>query len=311
MPTFSAATLAVLQRQVGHVTSRQLTDGGIGRTARRRLVSTGVLEQPFKSVYRVATARVTLEQRLIALSLAHPSGFITGATLGGYLGLRRMPRASKITLCIAHDSRIDIPPDVHVKQSTRISPFDVRTLPNSMRVASWPRLIFDLAAELTVVNLISVIDQVLTAGHCTLADLSGIATRLCHPARRGSDVFMRALMERGSRKPVDSHPELRVLHGLLARDVPVEPQHSDLQLPNGKRIRIDLAVPSVRWAVEIDVHPEHSQPAGIVSDKQRDRQLHLVDWQVERVTDADFADFERLLDELAALYRARVAALAA
>lgn len=310
MTTFSAATLATMQRQVGHVTSRQLNDGGIGRTARQRMVDDGVLERPFKSVYRVATRRPTFEQRLIALSLAHPSGFVTGPTAGGYLGLRRMPRASKIHLSIRHDARIEIPPDVRVRQSTRIGPFDVRTLENGIHIASWPRLLFDLAADLTKTNLTSVIDQVIRAGDCSLEELGALSLRLCHPSRRGSELFERTLLERGVRKPVESHPELDVLNGLLARGVPVAPQ-KELKLPNGKRIRIDLAVPAVRWAVEVDVHPDHNQPAGIASDKQRDRQLHHIDWQIERVTDEDLQNPEPLFDELAALYRRRASSLAA
>ncbi len=310
MPTFSAETLATMQRQVGHITSKQLAAGGIGKTARERLVDDGVLHHPFKTVYRVAVQRPTFEQVLVAISLAHPTGFITGPTAGGYLGLRRMPRASKIHLCLPHPIRIDEPDGVLLRQSTRIGPFDVRTLENGMRVASWARLLFDLAADLTQANLTSVIDQVLRAGDSSWEELGAISVRLCHPNRPGSDLFVRTLMERGDRKPVDSHPELDVMNGLLARGVPVVPQDA-LRLPNGKRIRIDLAVPAVRWAVEVDIHPAHSQAAGIVSDKQRDRQLHRIDWQVERVTEDDFANPLALFDELAANYRARVIAVAA
>jgi len=311
MPDFSAATLTTMQRQIGHLTSTQLAAGGIGRTARRRLVDDRVLDRPFKSVYRVSTKRPTFEQRLIALSLAHPSGFITGPTLGGYQKLRRMPRASQLHLCIGHDSRIDIPADVRVRQSTRIGSLDVRMLDNGMRVASWPRLLFDLAADLTKTNLTSVIDQVLRDGHCSLEELGAIAQRLCHPNRPGSELFMRTLMEHGGRKPVESHPELQIMNGLVARGVPVEPQHEDIRLHNGKRVRVDLAVPAVRWGVEVDVHPSHRMPVGVVRDKQRDRQLHRVDWQVEHVSDEEFVDLESLLDELAALYRDRVAVVAA
>ncbi len=310
MPNFSAKTLITLQRQVGHLTSRQLTAGGVGRTARQRLVDDGVFERSFKSVYRVATRRPTLEQRLVALSLAHPSGFVTGPTAGGYLGLRRMPRASQIHFCIPHDARIEIPHDVRVRQSTRVGPADVRRLENGILIANWPRLLFDLAADLTKASLTSVIDQVLRAGDCSLEDLGAISLRLCHPTRRGSDLFLRTLMERGDRKPVDSHPELDVLNGLLARGVPVEPQ-DELRLPNGKRIRIDLAVPAVRWAVEVDVHPSHGLQPGIVSDKQRDRQLHLIDWEVERASEEELRKPEALFDELAALYRHRLLVLAA
>ncbi|MCE9623148.1 MAG: hypothetical protein K8R99_12460 [Actinomycetia bacterium] len=310
MSNFSAATLELLQRQIGHLTTQQLAAGGIGRSGRQQLVDNRVLDRPFKSVYRVATRRPTLEQRLVALSLAHPSGFVTGPTAGGYLGLRRMPRASQIHFCIRHDARIDIPVDVKVRQSTRIAPVDVRTLENGMRIASWARLLCDLAADLSKVSLTSIIDQALREGHCVLEELDAMSLRLCHPTRRGSELFRRTLMERGHRKPVDSHPELAVLNGLRARGVPAIPQ-DELLLPSGKRIRIDLAVPAVRWAVEVDVHPEHNRPSGVASDKQRDRQSHRIDWQVDRVTEEDLVDPETLFDELAANYRARVAAVAA
>lgn len=310
MPSFSADILAAMHRQQGLITSKQLSAGGLHRDARQHLVEQGTLSRPYKSVYMVATRRPTFEQRLLALSLAHPSGFITGPTAGSYLGLRRMPRLSKIHLCLPHPIRIDEPEGVLLRQSTRIGPLDVRTLDNGMRVASWARLLFDLAADLTKANLTSVIDQVLRAGDSSMEELGAISLRLCHPNRSGSELFERTLMERGNRRPVDSHPELDVLDGLLARGVPVVPQN-ELRLPNGKRIRIDLAVPSVRWAVEVDVHPSHAGPVGIVSDKQRDRQLHLIDWQVERVTEEDLANPQALFDELASLYRARVRTVAA
>ncbi len=310
MPKFSAEALATMQRQLGHITSKQLTASGIGRTSRELLVDDGVLDHPFKTVYRVATRRPTFEQRLIALSLAHPTGFITGPTAGAYLGLRRMPRASKIHFCLPHPIRIDEPDGVLLRQSTRIGPLDVRILDNGMRIASWARLLFDLAADLNKTNLTSVIDQVIRAGDSSMGELGAISIRLCHPTRRGSELFQRTLMERGNRKPVDSHPELLVMNGLLARGVPVQPQDA-LRLPNGKRIRIDLAVPAVRWAVEVDVHPEHERPRGTASDKQRDRQLHLIDWQVDRVTEEDLLDPKAILDELATLYRKRVSVVAA
>ena len=88
------------------------------------------------------------------------------------------------------------------------------------------------------------------------------------------------------------------------------PQVSDLVLPNGSRIRIDLAVPDVRWAIEIDVHPDHILLEGTTRDKRRDRQCHLIGWQIERVTEVDLIDLPALVDELVVLYRTRVDAAA-
>jgi hypothetical protein len=121
---------------------------------------------------------------------------------------------------------------------------------------------------------------------------------------------MRSLVERGNRPAAESHPEVVLGNALRARGVPVVPQVSNLVLPNGKRIRIDLAVPDVRWAIEIDVHPDHLLLEGTTRDKRRDRQCHLIGWQVERVTEVDLLDLSGLVDELVALYQARVSAAA-
>ncbi|HEY0519618.1 MAG TPA: hypothetical protein VGC84_09010 [Ilumatobacteraceae bacterium] len=117
-------------------------------------------------------------------------------------------------------------------------------------------------------------------------------------------------MARGERPAAESHPEVLVGDALRARSVPVVPQLADLVLPNGTRIRIDLAVPAVKWAIEIDVHPDHLFLEGTTRDKRRDRQCHLIGWQVERVTDLDLLDLANLIDELVDLYRVRSAAAA-
>ncbi len=88
------------------------------------------------------------------------------------------------------------------------------------------------------------------------------------------------------------------------------PQVSSLLLPNGSQIRIDLAVPDVRWAIEIDVHPDHLLLEGTTRDKRRDRQCHLIRWQVERVTEVDMIDLPGLIDELVALYQVRISTAA-
>lgn len=311
MSTLNAAALGVLARQLGLITSDQLRSAGVGRAARQALIKARVLGRPYKSVYSVGTGELTFEQRLVALTLAHRGSFITGATAGGYLKVRRMPTASEIQLCVPHGRRLDAIQGVRFRQSTAITSLDHRTLANGMEIATWPRLFFDLAAELSAKDLMSAIDQGLNDGRCTVEELGAIARRLCHPHRRGSERFAAVLLARGGRRPVDSHPELEVLEGLLARGVPVEPQHSELILPDETTVRIDLAVPAVRWAVEIDVHPSHLGLEGATRDRRRDRQLHLIGWQVERVTAVDLLDPVGLLDELVALYQRRVVSLAA
>jgi hypothetical protein len=125
--------------------------------------------------------------------------------------------------------------------------------------------------------------------------------RVATAARLAFDLAQDLSME-DHRSVVESHPELQIAEGLRLRGVPVELQVSYLKLPNGKRIRLDMAVSHVRWAVEVDVHPDHLLLDGTTKDKQRDRWCHRIDWQVERVTELDILDLTALCDELAELY---------
>lgn len=305
MSTLSPVVIATIHRQVGHITAQQLAAAGVSRSSRQRLVDKKVFTHVYKSVYRLVDGAPTFEQRLVALSLAHPSGYVTGPTLGGYLGVRKMPKSSKINLCLPHGSPFAASTEIRIRQSTKIESADRRRLENGMMVASWPRLVFDLAADLSPRSFVSVVEQVLDL-HCTVQELAEVGRRLCHPGRPGSLLFMETLLRRGGRAAVQSDAELLVLEGLLARGIPVVPQHSDLRLPGGGTVRVDLAVPTVRWGVEVDVHPSHFRLSGVTRDQRRDRKVHLVDWQLEHVTELDLLDLEPVLDELALLYRTRV-----
>jgi hypothetical protein len=310
MSQLTSSALHIMQRQLGAITSAQLRSSGVANRARRRLLDDGVVEDVGHFVYRVRGMPLPLTARIVVLCLQHPAGFVTGPTAGGLLDVRRMPKASKIHFCMPHGARFDYPNYVELRQSTVAPPEHAVTLDNGVRIATADRLAFDLARDLSVPDLSSVVEQLLHRKDTTMEALIEMASQLCSPRRRGSDTFAKVLVRRHLGAAAESHPELLVLKGLLRNDVPVEPQEK-LILPNGRNIRIDMAVPSVRWAVEVDVHPDHLGLEGSTRDKQRDRQLHLVDWQVERVTALDLLTLPTTLAELAELYRRRRVAFAA
>ena len=70
-------------------------------------------------------------------------------------------------------------------------------------------------------------------------------------------------------------------------------------------VHVDLAVPDIKWGIELDIHPEHRSIEGHAGDARRYRSLHFVEWQIEPVSEQDMANLNTLADELAALYRAR------
>ncbi len=305
MGDLPGASLGILHRQLGVISAAQLRNTGVSDRSRRRLLATGVIEPAGRSVYRVPDIPLTFQSRLVMLSLQHRRGFITGPTAGGLVGLRRMPRASRVHFCVPHGLHVDVGNHVQLRQSNYIAPHHVRRLDNGIAIADWGRLAFDLSADLAHTDLASALEQMLQWQVVETTDLVDIARELCGRGRPGSRQFARVLVERHPGPAAESHPELRVLDGLRRCGVPVVPQVAGLQLPNGSSIRIDMAVPEVRWAVEVDVHPDHLDLVGTTRDKRRDRQLHLIGWQVERVTRLDLLDLRRTLDELVELYEVR------
>ncbi len=303
------AAFAILRRQLGHATVRQLEDAGVGRNARRRLVDGGAMVAVHRSVLRISSAPPTFESRCVALCLAHPTGFVTGPSGGRLVVLRRMPAAEPIHFSVPHGTHT-FDEGVVLRQSRKVTALDVLHLTTGIVIASAPRLAFDLARDLSEADLASVIEQLIHRKKCTMGSLGATARRLCHPTRPGSMQFARTLIARGDRPAAESHPELMLGEALRARGVPVQPQFRDLVLPNGSKVRLDLAVPAVRWGIEIDVHPDHLLLDGTTRDKRRDRQCHRIGWQIERVNEVDLLDLDGLLDELVALHAARIAAAA-
>ncbi|HNJ98306.1 MAG TPA: hypothetical protein PLV13_09290 [Ilumatobacteraceae bacterium] len=300
-----AEALDCFRTHHGMATAPMLTVAGISRRSRNRAVEEGLFEVWYERVFRICSTPLTLEARCAALCLAHPRGFITGPTAGKLRGLRRMPRLQDdIHFAHPHGAHIGPYPGVRLRQSTKIPPAHRVHRADGIIIASDARLAFDLAASLGPLDHCSVVEQLLREGRVTMATLGRMGSEMAHPARPGSVRFVATLLGRSGR-PADSHPEVRVAAALRALGVPVVAQYGDLQLPNGRKIHLDLAVPSIRWGIEIDVHPEHLLLEGTTRDKRRDRQCHRIGWQVERVSELDLLDVDGLCDELAALYHAR------
>lgn len=306
MSGLNPQAMAVLSEHHGVATLKMLKEAGVGRRAVERLIEHGVLLRRHERVVRIASTPLTEESRCVEACLAYPRGFITGRTGGRLTGLRRMGQDELIDVCVPHGSNVGPLEGVRLRQSTKIQPVDIQ-LPrrDGIRIASAPRLAFDLGADLTQRDHASVVEQMLHDRKCTFATMLSTARRLLHPLRPGSAVVAATLLGRGHRAAAESHAEVDLAAEMRKFNIPVVPQ-GPLTLPNGGRVRIDLAVPHIRWGVEIDLHPDHLLLAGTAKDKLRDRQCHLIGWEIERVTELDLLDLDGLLSELNALYLARL-----
>lgn len=309
MSSLTPAATKVFRQHHGVATGQMLTDSGVGPRARRRLVEEQILDLLFKRVYRITSAPITLESRCVALCFAHPSGFVSGPTAGRLEGYRRMPASEQIHFTVPHGLHIEYRDDIVLHQSTAVTPADVTKRSDGITVASPQRLLLDLAATLSTDDLLSVIEQSIQKRRCTFFSLVYYARRLSHPRRTGSLRFARLLIERGNAPALESHPEVVLEMALKRKGIPIVRQVRLLDLPDHPPIRIDLSIPELRWAIEIDVHPDHLLLQGTTKDKRRDRQCHVIGWQVDRVTELDMLDVETLADELESVYLARLASI--
>ncbi len=272
------------------------------------MLAAGLLALEHERVLRICSSPSTMESRCTALCLAYPDAFITGPTGGRLTGLRRMPPPEPIHLEIGHGHNIGPFVGVVLRQSTKIHPADVQARrKDGIRLASPPRLAFDLGADLSERDLASVVEQLLHERRCTWGSLLSVARRLTHPGRPGSHTVDRVLAARLSGAPAASHPEVAVVDALRSIDVPAVVQQRRLDLPNGSPAWIDIAVPEIGWGIEIDVHPDHLLLEGTTRDKAHDRQCHLIGWQIDRITPLDLLDLPGVALELKALYMVRLA----
>jgi hypothetical protein len=209
-----------------------------------------------------------------------------------------------IHFAVPHGSNIGPLDGVRIRQSTKVDRSHVVTRSDGIRMASPARLAFDLAADLDAVEHRSVVEQLLSERRTTMSTLVKVGRDLAHPARPGSVKFMATLAGRAPGGTAESHPEVLVADGLQRRGVPVELQVGHLDVPGFGRIRFDMAVQTARWAVEVDVHPDHLLFSA-TKDKRRDRGCHRIDWQVDRITELELLDLETICDELAENYRIR------
>jgi len=215
MSDLTPAAMASFARCHGVLPTSRLRECGVGRSTTERLVRARVLRREHKSVYVLAAAPTTFEQRCAIVCAAHPEGFLTSTTAGVLLSLRRMPPRTGIHLATRHG--------VHLP------------------VELGARLAFDLSIDLLPIDHLSVIHQLIERRHTTLDELVAIADELCHPARRGSGRFRESLGRFGGGEAADSHPEVVLAEALRDRGVPVVHQARVVRVARGNTARIDLA----------------------------------------------------------------------
>jgi hypothetical protein len=180
---------------------------------------------------------------------------------------------------------------------------DILQRDDGIRVTSRARTAFDLARWLGPDDLLSVIEQAAHDGHVSDDEFLAAAVDWISPRRPWAREFLRALDRRLPGGPAESHPEVRVADALGRAGVRGLVRQHCIQLPGHGDVRFDLAVPELRWAIEVDLHPRHRETMGIAADIRRDRAASSIGWSTSRITEAQYdRSFNETIAELALVH---------
>ena len=286
----------------------ELLDLGVTEHQLKWARRSGVLVTHGRSVYRLAGAPATTDQRMALACAAAPDVVVSHRSAGRLWGLRRLGRDDRLHVTIGGRSNRRVP-GVVVHRSFRMDAVDVIERDDGIRLTSPPRTAFDLAAVLHDDALASIIEQLLHEERCAVPTLFATGRRLGERGRTGSARFARVLQSRPAvLKPAASDLELRLERALRRRRAARPVRQHPLQLPSGEVVHPDFYWPVQREALEVDHVTWHGGKLDLTYDKRRDRQLWRLGVHVTRVTDDEIRHhLGRVVADIGAILRSRAA----
>jgi hypothetical protein len=256
---------------------------GVSTTRIRRLVTGGVLQRILDGVYRFTGAPVDPLAREVATSSRKIGMLVSGPNAARHWGLRRVGNDGLVHALAPPASHPSVESWLRPFRTSAISERDIVERDDGIRLTSPPRTALDLMRYLPPEDVLSVVDQLEHTGMCSASTMLAVALPVATPGRPWARAFVELLEGRLGGAPPESHWESRVVGELLQRGHrDIEPQYW-LDVPGFGRIRMDVAIPALRWGLEIDGHHRHFSESGAARDRERDLACDGVGWVVQRV----------------------------
>ena len=288
------------RKQHGLVTRSQARSRGVtARMVEGRLRS-GAWVRRHAGVYAVAGAPATWEQAVLAACLAGGAGTVT--THGTALRLWDLTDKvdpDSVHVLSAPDRRIRL--DGVVSHRTLFLPeVDVarRLAIPSVTVA---RSIVEVSGGLGPTATGRLLDLACRRRRGELEAVRACTARLAGPGRRKLSVIREVLAPRlPGYDPGDSDLEVRALQVLQRAGLGLPAQQHRVRV-GGRTLRIDLAFPEHRIAIELDGWDAHGVRSAFDADRARANELVILGWRVVRFTSTTPA--EVLVDQVRRLLR--------
>jgi hypothetical protein len=262
----------------GLISKRQL------RTLRYRRLVHGVYADP--------SLPVDHQLRSCAVALLMPDGAaIGGHSAASWYGAPFAHVHDPVTVVGPADMVWAGPRGVRVHRSRE--PVDVVRDSADVPVTSAVRTAWDVAALEPVGTAVAALDAMVRSGAVTLAELGTLATS--GAMRWGVTRVRRAVDFVDPR--AESPPESRVRVALVLAGLTPVPQYGILL--DGQPVRLDLAFPEARLAIEYE-GAYHFEDDQIVRDDERYERLRAAGWTVIRLSAADLRDLDAVVTRVRA-----------
>lgn len=310
MTKLSADAHRLMSQQYGVASSRQLLTTGLSPRQVQHLADTGQLVRVARGAYASPSVELSELARCVALCLARQDLVVAGPTAGRIWNFRHVSRDLRIHVIAPPHAQPSTDPRIAVYRTAAIYPDDVIVRPDGLRVTSRARTALDLARHVEPRQLMSIIEQAMRDGNLSDCDMRRPAVDWISPQRRWLTTYLEQLDRRLPGKPADSRPEVDLGQALLDAGIHGLERQFDIDLPEYGPARFDLAIPAIRWAIEVDVHPTHRDHEGAASDRRRDAGAVALDWLVSRVSRERYERwFGDVVTDLVQIYHARHGAL--
>jgi hypothetical protein len=280
--------LHLTRTQFGVVARHQLLDDDIGlsSSAIGRLTSDRRLLKVLPGVYRLASTPDAFVSRCFATQLwAGDVGFVSSWSAARLRGLRKMS-AERIHFTVPWEHSRRSPDWIHLDRSKWYDNRDRETLDSGLVVATPLRMMFGLAADLNQYRFNRAAED---AWHLGLTNPGAMSVYLQNHRCRGKDgvttmqSFVDVAMTRA--RPAQSGLEQEFIEA-FEKILPPVVRQFELTIPSGEVVKLDIAWPDIRLAVEPGSSWFHGGDAAQARDHDRDLGCNEVGWMIVRLDES-------------------------
>lgn len=289
-PSIERSIAERTEKQLGLITIRQLTELGVSRSQRRRVVSGGRLR--FVGKRTLTIGGVPMDTRRLVMAACLDTGGVASHRTAAWLRhlISRAPARPDVT--VRKNSRNATSELALIHTSTNLPSEDVDPV-GPIPCTTIARTILGLAALVPEVSASTIRDVIDTAARDGKVSDQWLAWRLDHlrcRGRNGVTVLDAILTDRAGRGRTESWLERAFLDCLSNAGLPLPIVQRSIGASGGFAARVDFLDDPHLVAIEVDGHGTHSTKAQRDADARRANKLQLLGLRVLRFTYDDVVE---------------------